>query len=220
MRNITEEIIECIKVNRISTTEIADCLGKTGVMSGVSTLNRGNFKVGKVKWVYGFKDSNYSIHEQIQEVEKGSVVIVDAFDVNDRALFGELVSKYLILYCQAEAVIANGFIRDANNIIKQNYPIWCKGVTPVGCFNKKVEMDENLKEIILKKQQQYDGTIAVCDDTGVVIIPKKEQNEMFIQKLNDIEEQEDTWFDCIDRKKMNTFETVCKKHLLYKQGEK
>ena len=33
----------------------------------------------------------------------------------------------------------------------------------------------------------------------------------FYKKLEWIEEQEDIWFDCIDRKKWNTFETVCLK---------
>jgi len=36
-------------------------------------------------------------------------------------------------------------------------------------------------------------------------------NEKFLQKLDWIEEQEDIWFDCIDRLKWDTFDTVCLK---------
>ena len=51
----------------------------------------------------------------------------------------------------------------------------------------------------------------VCDDSGVVIIEKDNLTEKFYQKLEAIEEQEDIWFDCIDRRKWDTFDTVCLK---------
>ena len=50
--NIREKIIEYIRVNKVSTTEVADCLGKTGALTDVMQVNRGHIKVGKIKWVY------------------------------------------------------------------------------------------------------------------------------------------------------------------------
>ena len=49
---VREQIIKYIRVNKVSTTEVADCLGKTGVLPNVMPVNRGQFQVGKVKWVY------------------------------------------------------------------------------------------------------------------------------------------------------------------------
>ncbi|MNU05326.1 hypothetical protein D3C72_2500850 [compost metagenome] len=63
----------------------------------------------------------------------------------------------------------------------------------------------------MSRKEIFDGSIAVCDDTGVVIIPKDKHNDEFIERLEFIEEQEDIWFDCIDRKKWSTFDTVCLK---------
>ena len=62
----------------------------------------------------------------------------------------------------------------------------------------------------------YDGAIAVCDDCGVVIIPKECHTEEFYEKLVDIEEQEDIWFSRLDHYKENTFEIVCLKNYLKK----
>ena len=101
-------------------------------------------------------------------------------------------------------------MRDAHRLIKEKYPIWCKGFTPVGCFNTENETPMN-PEIVKDRMNRIDGAIMVCDDSGVVIIPKEEINEEFYQKLIDIEEQEDIWFDCIDRRKWDTFDTVCLK---------
>ena len=209
-----EKIIDYIKRNRVSTTEVADCLGKSGVLENVLPINQGHFKVGNVKWVYAYKETNWDVHEQIVDTMENDIVFIDAIDCNQRAIIGELVSKFLILYRQASAIVSNAKMRDAGALIRENYPIWSKGVTPVGCFNTKPQPPLDNK-IIERHRAMYDGAIAVCDDCGVVIIPKEYHTEEFLQKLVDIENQEDIWFDRLDHYKENTFEIVCLK--TYKQ---
>lgn len=208
-----DKIISYIKKNRVSATEVADCLNKTGAVSGVQAVNRGHFKVGKVFWAYAFGGSNWDVHEQLQHVEDGDIVLVEVFDCCDKAIFGDLVSKYLLLYKQATAIVVAGNLRDAPRLIKENWPIWCMGFNPVGCENVKLSQELNEK-IINDRRRIFCGSIAVCDDTGVVIIPKENHNQEFLDKLEFIEEQEDLWYECIDRKKMSTFETVCLKKYL------
>ena len=134
-------------MNKVSTTEVADCLGKTGVLPGIYPINRQQFAVGKIKWVYAYNESNWDVHEQVRDVQKGDVVYIECFDCNERAIIGELVSKYILLYRGGAAIVTNGRMRDAHKLIKENYPIWCTGVSPVGCFNTKNEVFFN-KSII------------------------------------------------------------------------
>ena len=179
--DIKNEIIRKIRMNRISTTEVADCLGKTGVFKDSHAVNRGHFAVGNEKWIY--------------------------------AIIGELVTKFAVLYREAVAIISNANMRDANDIIKQNYPMWCKGFSPVGCFNKYIE--QPLDSVIEKEHRdKYEGSIAVCDDTGVVIIPKEQHTEEFLKKLENIENQEDIWFEYLDKYKWDTYDIVCLKKYL------
>lgn len=209
-----DKIIQYIKRNRVSTTEIADCLGKTGAIKGVKAINQGMFVVGTVRYVYGHSESNWPIHEQARRVQKDEIVVMDGINVGERALVGELVSKFIILYRMASAIVALGNMRDANDLLKNRYPVWCKGFNPEGCFNRDVEETEEIREIVEQRKAYYDGAIAVGDDTGVVIIPKEEFTEEFYKKLELIEMQEDIWFDCIDRKKWDTYEVVCQKRYL------
>jgi len=208
-----EKIIDYIRRNRVSTTEVADCLGKTGALENVAPINRGHFKVGRVKWVYAWDNSNWPVHEAIRNTNEGDVVFIEAFNCGTRAIIGELVSKYIILYKQASAIICNAPFRDAPALIRENYPIWCNGVSPVGCFNTKPKSDMD-ESIITVHGDLYDGAIAVCDDCGVVIIPKKYHTEEFYQKLVRIEEQEDIWFNRLDHFKEDTFDIVCLKTYL------
>ena len=213
MDKVTEKIIDLIRINRISTTEVADCLGKSGLYPGARSIQPGFYRVGKVRWVYACNESNWTIHEMVRQVCPGEVVLMEAINCGERALIGELVSKYILLYRQAQAIVTSANMRDANGLLKERFAIWCGGFSPVGCFNR--EENAHLDpETVRQKEEQYNGSIAVCDDSGVVLIPKTLHNEEFYQKLIDIENQEDTWFDCLDRKKWDTFDIVCKKRYL------
>ena len=215
-QSIKNRIIDYIRRNRVCTTEVADCLGKSGALENIMPINRGHFKVGNVKWVVADHESNWNVHKMIIDTQERDIVFIDAFECKHRAIVGELVSKYILLYKQAEAIVCNAKFRDASALIRENYPIWCAGLTPVGCFNKKPEVDIEETEWYKEHKTLYDGAIAVCDDCGVVVIPKEYHTEEFLVKLAQIEEQEDVWFDRLDHFKENTFEIVCLKSYLNK----
>ncbi|MBD5261367.1 MAG: RraA family protein [Bacteroides sp.] len=214
LNSIRCKALELIEANRISSTEIGDVLGKTGQIEGVHALNQGLFKAGEVKVIYAINNSNFEVHKQLAECDdiKGKILFI--YNVNcDRAIFGDLVSKYIMLYKQAKAIVINGKLRDAHSLIKEKYPIWLEDVSPIGCVNtiNGPEIDPELLQVI---KDRYDGSIMVCDDSGVVMIPKDRIDEKLISKLEFIEFQEDIWFYCVDTLKMSTFDTVCLKKYL------
>lgn len=213
MKQLLTEAIDLIEANKISSTEIGDVLGKTGQIEGVHALNRGMFKVGEVSFIYAINNSNYEVHRQLAEKDiKGKILFV--YNVNcDKAIFGDLVTKYIMLYKQAKAIVVTGKLRDAHTLIKEKYPIWLEDVSPIGCVNRQNGEDLFIEEYERLKTQ-YEGSIMVCDDSGVVMIPKEKINEQLLTKLNFIEFQEDIWFYCLDTLKMSTFDIVCKKKYL------
>ena len=212
--NYIEEALSLIDTNKISTTEVADVLGKTGQVEGPHALTPGLFRAGEVKLVYAINNSNWHVHKQLAEADDIKDKILFIYNVNcDRAIFGDLVSKYIMLYKRAKAIVVNGKLRDAHRLIKERYPIWLNDVSPIGCVNQPNGPDID-PETLRQLQSQYDGSIMVCDDSGVVMIPKKEINQTLINKLKFIELQEDIWFYCVDTLKMPTFDTVCEKKYL------
>lgn len=215
---VQRRIVSALKRNRISTTEVADCLDKSGALEGVGPLNPGHYCVGPVYWTYAWNESNWELHEQIRTVPEGAVVLVEPISCGKRAVFGSLVSKYLMLYRQAAGIVVRGYLRDVPHLIKENWPIWLEGRTPIGCFNRINEVGLD-KEMITDRRDFFSGAIAVCDDSGVVIIPRARCTDSFLTRLNEIEMQEDVWFDCIDRRKWDTFETVCLKRYLRGRDE-
>lgn len=206
--SIVHQIVRKIKDNRISTTEIADCLNKSGDLPNVKSISEGNFRVGPIHLIYGWQESNWNLHIMADDVVHGEIVIVEMFDFANRAAFGDLVSKFLTLYRGAEAIVVNGLLRDRGRILRERYPIWCKGFTPIGSFKTKMTY-ELPNEVLDNWKSKYENGIAVCDDGGVVIIPEKEVNEEFLNKLDFIELQEDIWYYCMNTKKWSTYDIVC-----------
>jgi 4-hydroxy-4-methyl-2-oxoglutarate aldolase len=176
----------------------------------VAAVNRGHHRVGPVHWVYAYDESNWPMHEQIEDAPEGSVVLVEPFDCADRAVLGDIVAKYLLLYRQVVAVVVQGPVRDAHRLIKEDWPVWSDGFTPVGCFNRAPTRPFDA-DLAAARRAARDGALAVCDDTGVVLIPKERQNQEFLDRLAFIEEQEDVWYQCIDQRKWSTFQTICRK---------
>lgn len=211
MMLVKNKIINLIKVNRISTTEVSDALSKKGNLDNIRPIDYQNslHKVGNIKCVFAYKESNYLVHDQIKKVKKDDIVIIFTKDCNNKSIIGDLISKYTLLYKEASAIIVIGYVRDLPKLIKEKYPIWCEGFNPVGCHNHFTgNFPKKLKDEIIKR---FENGIAVCDITGVVIIEKKYINNAMIKKLKFIENQEDLWYYYLDVKKWDTKKIIVEK---------
>ena len=214
MNNIRKDIISLIKKNRISSVEVADALDKSGVIEGLKPLTSGQFVVGEVQYIFGYSESNWSIHEQGENIREGGILFVDTFNCFNKAAFGDIVAKYFILYKGIEGIAVNGLLRDVHQLIKEDYPIWCTGITPLGCYNQEIPLPESVKKLAQEKRSYMENAIMVCDDSGCTLISKEQINLELFRKLEFVELQEDIWYYCIDTLKWSTYKTICKKDYL------
>lgn len=212
--DLTDNIIDYIEKNRVSSTEVADCLGKTGLLDPkLKPILPKKRAVGKVFYAPSFNGSNWYTHYFLQHAPENHIIFIEAINCGEKSTIGSLVAKYAMLYKRAKGIINLAPIRDAHELIKEEYPIWTYGFSPIGLKNIDNGLDENLYQ---QKKAEYEGSIIVADDCGVVIVKKEQLTEDFLQALKNIEEQEDIWFDCLDRLKYSTFEIVCQKKYLNK----
>lgn len=214
MSKICDKILDLLIRNQISSVETADALDKTGIVENIYAMNPGHFVAGKVHYVYSYNESNWPLHEQIQDIPEGRILFVDLFDCGDRAIFGDIVCKYLALYKRTKAIVVNGRLRDAHRLRKENYPIWLTGVTPKGCFNTKVDPSTELLEKVNQRKKLFNESLMVCDDSGITHISNERMTEETYSRLEFIELQEDIWYYCTDTLKWSTFETICLKKYL------
>ena len=214
MSEIKSRIISLIERNRISTVEVSDALGKRGVLPGLRPIAPHKHVVGESVYVYTYRESNWPLHEQIENLPEGRIAFVDSFACGEKALFGDLVAKYMILYRSAKAIVANGYVRDGHTLLKEDYPIWSCGVTPLGCENAEVQAGPEIEAAAAARKRIFDGSVIIADDSGVTMIEENELTETMLKKLEFIELQEDIWYYCIDTLKWSTHKTICQKAYL------
>lgn len=214
--NYTEAILDYCRKNRVSTTEVADALGKSGVFPKVVPLNQNFYRLGPIRCIFTSNNSNYAVHEQIRAVQDGEVVIIFTHACEGRAIIGDLISKYALLYRGAAAIVVQGLVRDVASLRREGFALWSEGFSPLGCFNTPVEPYPVDAEARIRKE--YEGGIAVCDDGGVTVIRPDLMNEQMLRRLQRIEMQEDIWFFCLDTLKWDTKKIVCDKAYLKETG--
>jgi 4-hydroxy-4-methyl-2-oxoglutarate aldolase len=210
--SIQDDVVNFIRDNRVSTTEVADALGKQGVLPDVLPVNHGKFAVGPIRPIFAAFESNYAVHEQVRETQRAEIPVVFTHETAGRAVLGELVSKFILLYRASPGLVVDGPIRDVAAIRRHQFAVWSAGHSPIGCFNRPAaafptELESSIRE-------KYQGGIAVCDDGGVVLIERCLVNEELLHKLHRIEMQEDIWFFCLDTLKWDTKKIVCDKAYL------
>jgi len=210
------ELLKLIRKNRISSVEVADALGKKGVIEGLAPLNPGNYIAGEIWYTATWDNSNWPLHEQLQEMPSDVVVYVEGIRCEERALFGDLVAKTVCLYGGARGLLVDGFVRDVHRLRKENYPIWCKGRSPLGCYNNNVLPTPETQAYVSSRRKVLNGALVVADDSGYTMIEPLRQNQELYDRLEFIELQEDIWYFCVDTLKLSTYETICKKVYLEK----
>lgn len=214
---IVDKVIERIEKLKMSTEEIGDILGKSGVVNGVYPLNDKHYLVGEIQYVCAYNNSNWPVHEQLRDLHAGKVCFVDTCFVEDYSVFGELVSSYIMLNKKAKGIVVNGLMRDKAGIMARDFPVWCSGISPIGCFNVQVNGNPEISRHMDAGRAYYEGSIAVCDASGVVVIPKDRINEELIERIEFMRDQERMWFDCVENKGWDTYDTVCLKKYLQKE---
>lgn len=202
------EIIDRIRSLSLSSTQVADALGKKGGLSGFNILNFNGRLVGRTAIVYTYGRSNFHLHQSIQNVECNSIVVIIPIDCSNLAIFGELVTRFLFEKKSAIALVVLGNIRDYDEIENNNYPIWFYGTNPIGCSNKEPKISLNKQ----KPDEFYslDNGVGVLDKTGFTVIENSLLTEKTITALNNIKDKEILWEKEIFTHNKTTFEVICK----------
>jgi len=188
----------------LGSSEISDANDKQGSLE-VTPINYGHHITGKCFYIPAFGNSNWHVHKRAEMTPKLSVVVIVGIMTDDNAIIGELVIRYLIEKKHAKGVVVLGKVRDIPAIRKYNWPIWCKGTTPIGAINTQEDPTPDQMAISSYWENTLNETNVVCDDTGAVYFKKFLSPE----KIRHIKEKEILWKQQLDSG-MSTFQIVCK----------
>lgn len=115
----------------MATSIISDSLDRLPGAQGIRPYHRGGAMAGTAVTVRTTPGDNKTLHEALELIRPGDVLVVDGGGALDRALVGEVLSA-IALSRGAAGVVVDGAIRDAAILAAGDLPVFARGVSMRG----------------------------------------------------------------------------------------
>ncbi|KYC54433.1 MAG: Bifunctional enzyme Fae/Hps [Candidatus Methanofastidiosum methylothiophilum] len=178
-----DELIDALK--KVSSSNVSDAMHRGGAMKGIHSVIPGLKMAGKAFTVKSMNGDWAKVVEAIDLANKGDILVVDTNGGNI-AVWGELATWSAVMRGLGGIVI-DGAVRDIDDLKEIRFPVFSryevpdagdpKGFGEIGC------------EIICGGLKVNTGDYIIGDDSGVVVIPQEEAQEIINRSL-DVKEKE------------------------------
>jgi regulator of RNase E activity RraA len=153
------------------TGNVGDSIGRAAAMdSRVKNLADGMKVVGPAFTVRVPPTDNLMIHKALTMIQPGDVLVIDGGGDHSWALLGWLMVSTAIKL-RVAGIVADGCVRDAQEIRPSGFPLFCAGLSPNGPF--KEGPGEVNYPISCGGQVVRPGDMIIGDDDGVVVLQKE-----------------------------------------------
>ena len=164
----------------VSTPNISDAMHKQGAMCDIKPISLGFHMVGRALTVRTVDGDWAKPIEAIDKSDKDRVVVIDV-NGGKTAVWGELATWSAKLKGLAGVVI-DGAVRDLDDLIKIDFPIFCKYISPNAGEPKgfgEIGAEINCGNQIVRTDDWIIG-----DDSGVVVVPQEIAQEIANRSLS------------------------------------
>ncbi|WP_226023334.1 RraA family protein [Halomicrobium salinisoli] len=124
--------------------------------------------------------------QTLDTAREDEIVVVDADDRVDEAVWGELLSEYAV-EAGVRGLVTNGAVRDVAGMRDADFPAFARTVTPRGPSGRE-EVDRNVP-VSIGGASIDPGDVLVGDETGVVVIDRDALDEV-TSAAEDVAEKE------------------------------
>jgi 3-hexulose-6-phosphate synthase/6-phospho-3-hexuloisomerase len=169
----------------VSTPNISDAMHKQGAMQKIRPIKLGFHMVGRAYTIRTIDGDWAKPIEAIDKTDEGWIIVVDV-NGGKTAIWGELATWSAKIKGLAGVVI-DGAIRDLDDIIQMDFPIFYRYITPSAGEPKG--LGEIGAEINCGGQNVRNGDWIIGDDSGVVVVPQEIAQEIANRAL-DVKEHE------------------------------
>lgn len=175
------ELIEAYR--GIPSSNIGDCVKKLNCMFGGIRAFNDLPLVGTAFTVKVPSGDNLVAQMALDYAKPGDILVIDGAGYTDRALVGGMMLAYAEMRGLGGFVI-NGAIRDLDDIRAGKIPVFAKAVTPLGPYREGP--GEMNVPVVCGGQVVLPGDILVGDRDGVVVVPRKDAEELLQAARNNL----------------------------------
>ncbi|MBI2804458.1 MAG: RraA family protein [Planctomycetes bacterium] len=185
------------QLGEFPTPDISDLLNRLyAVDPAITCLTGAHHRLcGPACTVKVFPGDNLLVHKSLDVAQPGDIVVVDAGGSTMNAVLGDLVSTKA-KHRHIAGFIVDGLIRDLPGIMPLDFPIFARGVTPIGPLHRgpgEINFPICCGGIVVNP-----GDIIVGDAAGVVVVPREITHEL-LARLQSHEEANAAYFASVKR---------------------
>ena len=148
-----------------------DCMNRQNVMAGrISPIAQGMRFVGQARTIAAVVGDNAAMHAIINMLRPGEVLVIDAENFDDRAVWGEILHNRAMLQ-KINGVVVDGAVRDVAELRTMPLPIFASSTSPAGPHKGWGGSIDNV--ISCGGVSVTPGDIILGDDDGVTVVPFK-----------------------------------------------
>ena len=151
------------------TSIISDNLERLPGAVGIRPFHKSGRLIGVAFTVKTRPGDNLAIHQALELVGPGDVIVVDGDGDETRALVGEIMMT-IAQYRGAEGYVIDGAIRDLADIAQSDFPMFARAAISPGPYKNgpgEINVPVSIGGSVISP-----GDIVVGDDDGVVSFPQ------------------------------------------------
>ena len=183
-KSLDEEIRELLM--QVTTPNVSDAMHRAKAMEGIYPIVKGKKVVGKAVTVHTLDGDWAKPVEAIDVAEEGDVIVIKCSG-DSSAVWGELATRSCMNKGIA-GVIIDGAVRDVDDIVRLDFPVFAKKVVP-NAGEPKGFGEINVK-IVCGGVEVNPGDWIIADDNGVMVLPKRRAYEIARRAL-EVKKHED-----------------------------
>ena len=158
-----------------STLASDAALGQGVVQPGLRPLEHDWRIAAPAYVVQASHDDNQAVVTALESAPRGSVLVVSGHATSRAATIGDIMATELAAR-GVVGLVTDGLVRDASEIRKLGFKVWCRGTTPTAPV--KLSPGRVGGAIDIGGAFVRDGDIVIADDDGVVVWPKEKVDEL------------------------------------------
>lgn len=161
----------------LSSTLASDARAGRGVLAPwIRALDPTQILIAQAHVVTAGHNDNLAVNEVLKCLPPvGCVVVVGGHHMSVSSTIGDLMAREL-RQGGVVGLVTDGLVRDAREIRSLNFPVWCRGTTPMA--SQKLEPGARGGVVHLGGQVVREGDWLVADEDGVVCWPQTEVEEL------------------------------------------
>ena len=146
-----------------------DVMNRQNVMAGrISPLSPGMTMAGQARTVSVLAGDNAALHEVIGRLRPNEVLVIDACNYDDRAVWGGILNTRAKMR-NINGVVLDGAARDAAEMREMGLPVYLSALSPAGPqkgWGGSIDDRISCGGVVVMP-----GDIILGDDDGVTVVP-------------------------------------------------